>query len=94
MWGVLFSFIQAVVYFFIGYYISKSKSKTVTLFWLSLVLSILLPFIYVYLISGRGEFTSMWLQKNVVLFGSEILIASGLTIAKNSNGLWGDVVWY
>ena len=94
LWGVLFSFIQATVYFLIGHYISKSKTKTVILFWISLILSILLPFIYVYLLSGRDAFTSMWLQKNVVLFASGLLTASALTIARNSSGLWGDVVWY
>lgn len=93
-WGVLFSFVQAIIYFLLGHYISKSKTKTVILFWISLALSVLLPFLYIYLISSREFFTSMWLQKNVVLFASGLLIATGLTIARSSSGLWGDVVWH
>lgn len=93
LYGILFSTIEAALFFVLGYYIDKRRRKSVQLYWLTLVCSVLLPVIYVFLLSDAGSFSSMWLQKNTVLFTSGIFLGAGLSIASTSHSLWGDVIW-
>lgn len=91
--SVLFSLVEAALYFAMGYYIDKRKRKPVIIYCISLLLNIAFPFLYVYIISGVGEFSTMWLQKNTVLFTAQLFIAVGLIIAASSRRLWEEIIW-
>jgi len=93
LFGILFSLIQAALYFVLGYYIDKRRRRPLKIYWATLICSIVLPYLYVYVISGIGAFSSMWLQKNIVLFASGLFSAVGLTVAATSRGMWGEVIW-
>lgn len=93
LYGILFSMIEAALYIAAGYFIDKRRRVPVRLYWLTVIMSVLLPFIYVFGISGVGSFTELWLQKNVVIFASGIFTAVGLTLASKSRSVWSDVVW-
>lgn len=92
LYGILFSTIEAVVYFAIGYQVERNSEKMITFYWIGLALSILLPFVYVFLISGEGVFSSMWLQKNTVIFASGIFMGIGLQLASKSKRLWATMI--
>lgn len=88
LYGILFSTIEAVIYFFTGYYIEKDSKKTTKFYWASLICSILLPLLYVFVLSGVGEFSSMWLTKNTVVFTSGIFMGIALQLLSGSQYLW------
>lgn len=92
LYGILFSTVEAVIYWFVGYYIDKDAKKATTFYWVSLILSIILPFIYVFVLSGIGSFSSMWLRKNTVIFTSGIFMGISLQIASTSQRLWYNLV--
>lgn len=91
--SILFSLIEAGLFIAMGYYIDKRRRKPITLYWISLALSMGLPFLYVYVISGTGAFSSMWLQKNIVLFVAQAFMGAGLTVAGRHRMLWEEVIW-
>lgn len=91
--SVLFSFIEAAVYIALAYHVARVRRKTIILYIASVILSFALPFVYVYLILGTGEFSAMFLQKNTVLLISQIFMGAGLVIAGSSRRLWQAAVW-
>ena len=93
LYGIFFSTLEAVLYFALGYFVDKKRKTTVKIFWAMLFFCIVLPFIYVYLISGTRAFSSLWLQKNTILFAAGIFMGAGLTIASTSHHLWGSLIW-
>lgn len=94
LWGPVFSLIQAASYFVLGYFTDKDRHTVAKLYWVALAVSILLPFIYVYIISGIGSFSSLWLRKNIVLFTAGIFTGAGIQVASTSRMVWGETLWY
>lgn len=94
LWGPVFSVIQAVLYFLFGYAIDKQRKRAILFYWLSLIVSIVFPFIYVFGISGTGSFSSLWLQKNIVLFTAGVFTGAGLHIASTSRAVWIETIYY
>lgn len=93
VFAVLFSVIEAALYIACAYSISRVRRRTVVLYVTLTVLSLSLPFLYVYLILGTGEFSTMFLQKNTVLIVSQILMCVGFAVAGTSRRLWETAIW-
>ena len=92
-YSVLFSLIEAAVYILLAFSISVRRRKTIAIYWISAILSIAMPFLYVFVISGIGKFSSMFLQKNTILFVAHIFTGAGLIVAGSDRRMWEDTVW-
>lgn len=93
IFSVVFSLIQAAVHIALANCIACVRRKTIALYVTTTVLNILFPVLYVFVILGTGEFSSMFLQKNTVLIVAELFLCAGFLIAGTSRRLWEAVVW-
>lgn len=92
LYGILFSLIQGISYILLASFIQSRRKISIRLFWLTVANSIILPFLYVFVISGNGQFSTLWLQKSTFLFLSGVFSGVALTVAGTSRFLWADII--
>lgn len=93
IYSIIFSILEALIYILLSDCIACKRRKTIVVFWISVFLGMVLPFIYIFAIHGTDNFSYQFLPKNTILFTSQIFMGAGLTVAGSTRQLWKETIW-
>lgn len=103
LFGIIFSLVQGFLFIRMGYLIEDHKSNVVKRFLVLILFSLLVPFIYGFVVRGFFWFTedssikrcifNEWIQRNAFLVFESFFIYFALKLASTTRSFWADILY-